>query len=330
MTARLAAVVLLAWRALASAHSFEPALLDLREVTPGVVDVVWKSPTPQGAADPLGGLTPVLPAHCATVRMEAPDAESLEPVHFFRADCRPAGLGGGRITVDGLAGSRLDVLVRVRWADGRITTGVLRSGFDDLALPGSAGGEAWWPVLGRYVVLGIEHILLGPDHLLFVLGLVLLVANLHDLLWTITAFTAAHSLTLALAVLGVLTLPSPPVEACIALSLVLVAFELTRPAGTPTLARRKPWLVAFAFGLLHGLGFAGALRDVGLPPDRVPLALVGFNVGVELGQLAFVAALLPLRWLLGRAPSWLQRVPAYGIGTMAVAWMCERVSAFWG
>jgi hydrogenase/urease accessory protein HupE len=330
MTARLVVALLLAWRGLAAAHSFEPALLDLREAAPGVFDVVWKSSTPQGAADPLGGLTPVLPPHCRTVRAEEPDAAAVEPVHFFRADCRPEGLGGGRIAVDGLAGSRVDVLLRVRWADGRITTGVLRSGLDDYVLPGSAGGEPWLPVLGRYVVLGIEHILLGPDHLLFVLGLVLLVANLHDLLWTITAFTAAHSLTLALSVLGILSLPSPPVEACIALSLVLVAFELTRPPGTVTLAHRKPWLVAFAFGLLHGLGFAGALRDVGLPPDRVPLALVGFNLGVEIGQLAFVTTLLPFRWAIRRAPPWVQRVPAYGIGTMAVTWICERVAVFWG
>ncbi len=330
MTWRLVVALLVAWRGVAAAHSFEPALLDLREVTPGVVDVLWKSPVPRGAADPIGGLTPVLPPHCHTVTLNAPEADTPEPTHFFRADCRPQGLGGARVAVEGLPGSRVDVLVRVRWADGRITTGVLRSGFDALELPGSAGGEAWWPVLSRYVVLGIEHILLGPDHLLFVLGLVLLVATLRDLLWTITAFTVAHSLTLALAVLGVVTLPSPPVEACIALSLVLVAFELTRPPGTATFARRMPWLVAFGFGLLHGLGFAGALADVGLPPDRLPLALVGFNVGVELGQLAFVGALLPLRAALRRAPRWAQAVPAYAIGSLAVAWMCERVSLFWG
>ncbi|HEV7731155.1 MAG TPA: HupE/UreJ family protein [Candidatus Binatia bacterium] len=323
-------VVLLAWCSIAGAHSFEPALLDLREVAPGVFDVVWKSSTPQGAADPLGGLTPVLPPHCHTVPLGPTDEGTPEPTHFFRADCGPTGLGGGRLAIDGLAGSSLDVLVRVTWHDGHISTGVLRSGFDDLVLPGSAGGEPRLPVLLRYIALGVEHILLGPDHLLFVLGLVLLVANLHDLLWTITAFTAAHSMTLALAVLGILRLPSPPVEATIALSLVLVAFELTRPPEVHSLARRKPWLVAFAFGLLHGLGFAGALRDVGLPPDRVPLALVGFNVGVELGQLAFVVVLLPIRTLLQRAPRWVRLVPAYAIGSLAVAWMCERVAVFWG
>src|SRR5262249_43100003 len=148
-------------------------------------------------------------------------------------------------------------------------------------------------VLSGYVRLGITHILLGADHLLFVLGLLLLVPSLGMLVRTITAFTLAHSVTLGLAVLGLIAVPAAPVEALIAASIVLVALELVRdPGAAPTLGRRAPWAIALGFGLLHGLGFAGALADVGLPADRIPLALLGFNAGVEVGQLAFVAAML--------------------------------------
>lgn len=333
---RLAAVLLLLLPAVVAAHSFEPALLSLREVGGGVFDVVWKSPTPRSADDPVGGLTPVLPAHCRTLadpNAAAADAEaeiSVEAARFFRVDCGPAGLAGARVEVLGLPGSRVDVLVRVTWADGRVSLGTLQSGTENLVLPGVAGGEPMAELLFRYVRLGVEHIFEGIDHLLFVLVLVLLVDRMRALVATITAFTLAHTLTLALAVLGVVAVPSAPVEAAIALSIILVAAEVARGAtDPPSLARRRPWLIAFAFGLLHGLGFAGALREVGVPPDRVALALVGFNVGVELGQLTFVLALLPLRALLRRAPALVQRVPAYAVGTLAVLWTLERVAAFW-
>lgn len=338
MTRRLAALALLVVASLgrpaaAVAHSFEPALLALREVGNGLYDVVWKSPTPRGADDPIGGLTPVLPAHCRVLEdplAAGAETEVVETARFFRVDCGGAGLAGARLEVAGLPGSRVDVLVRMTWADGRISLGTLRSGEEHLVLPGVAGGEAVVDTFARYVRLGVEHIAEGVDHLLFVLVLVLLVDRTRALVATITAFTAAHTLTLALAVLGLVTVPPAPVEAAIALSIILVAAEVARGAtDPPSLARRQPWLIAFAFGLLHGLGFAGALREIGVPGDRVALALVGFNVGVELGQLAFVVLLLPLRALLRRAPAAIQRVPAYAVGTLAVLWTLERVAAFW-
>jgi hypothetical protein len=327
----VAMLVLSTW-VVAGAHSFEPALLALREVGGGLYDVVWKSPTPRGAADPIGGLTPVLPAHCRTVSDVEDDAgaEVVETARFFRVDCGPAGLAGARLEVLGLPGSHIDVLVRVTWADGRVALGTLRSGEESLVLPGVAGGEAVAGVFARYVRLGVVHIAEGIDHLLFVLVLVLLVDRTRALVATITAFTLAHTLTLALAVLGIVAVPPAPVEAAIALSIILVAAEVARgPSDAPSLARRRPWLIAFAFGLLHGLGFAGALREIGVPRDGVALALVGFNVGVELGQLGFVVLLLPVRALLRRAPVVVQRVPAYAVGTLAVVWTLERVAAFW-
>ncbi|MDX1648281.1 MAG: HupE/UreJ family protein, partial [Myxococcota bacterium] len=206
-----------------------------------------------------------------------------------------------------------------------------------------AGATTWTAVAGTYRGLGVEHILLGVDHLLFVLALVFLVANGRRLVGTITSFTVAHSVTLALATLGVVHVSAPPVEAVIALSIVFVAAEVLHgAAGRPGLAARQPWLVAFAFGLLHGLGFAGALREVGLPQDAVPAALAFFNVGVEVGQLLFVATVLSVlavasRLLAGRGARpgpWavaarVARPAAYAIGIPAAFWLIERTAGFW-
>jgi hydrogenase/urease accessory protein HupE len=189
-----------------------------------------------------------------------------------------------------------------------------------------------------YTLLGIGHILLGFDHLLFVLALLLLVDGTRRLIMTITAFTIAHSITLVFATLGFVSVPGPPVEAMIALSIVFVASEIIHGRqGRPGLTQRYPWVVAFAFGLLHGLGFAGALAEVGLPQASIPLALLFFNVGVEIGQLLFIAAVL-LLLALGRRvlamtgrhepPGWLWRLPPYAIGGMASYWVFERVAGF--
>jgi hydrogenase/urease accessory protein HupE len=192
-------------------------------------------------------------------------------------------------------------------------------------------------VVRTYTVLGIEHILTGFDHLLFVLALVLLVADRRRLLVTITAFTVAHSITLALASLGVLRVPGPPVEASIALSIVFVASEIIHARqGRPGLTQRYPWVVAFTFGLLHGLGFASALAQVGLPPLSIPTALLFFNVGVEIGQLLFITAVLGLMWAMGQAMqrlrlpamSGLWRAVPYVIGAVASFWLFERIAAF--
>ena len=186
-----------------------------------------------------------------------------------------------------------------------------------------------------YLRLGIKHILLGIDHLLFVLALMILVAGRRRLVGTVTAFTAAHSLTLAAAALGLVRVPQKPVEAVIALSIVFVASEIIRGReGKPGLTARSPWVVAFIFGLLHGFGFAGALSEVGLPPQAIPLALLFFNVGVELGQLLFIGAVaivvVAIRRLAVPSPTWAWRVPAYGIGAVAAMWTLERVTGFWG
>jgi hydrogenase/urease accessory protein HupE len=199
-----------------------------------------------------------------------------------------------------------------------------------LVVAAAAGGTQ---VAATYVGLGVEHILLGVDHLLFVLALLILVDGWRRLVWTITAFTVAHSITLAAATLGWAALPPPPVEAVIALSIVFVAGEILHARqGRPGLSLRMPWLVAFSFGLLHGFGFAGALAEIGLPQQQIPLALFTFNVGVEVGQLLFVAAVLLLGRLPGflrlPVPAWWPQVAAYGIGSVAVVWVLERLAAF--
>jgi hypothetical protein len=330
----LALVLAPAFAGVAGAHSFDPALLDLRERGGGIYDVVWKSPPPQGAAGPLRQLVPVFGQACRRVgEASAPSAEGegvVLGVVFFRIDCGPNGLRGQTIGVAGLAQHPSDVVLRLQWADGSLMTSILRSGADAFTVPGTGAGAPLGTVIRRYGELGVEHILIGTDHLAFVLGLLLLVKGWGRLLGTITAFTVAHTITLALAVLGLVHVPPGPVEAMIAISIVLVAVEALRPPDAPPdLAHRRPWLVAFLFGLMHGLGFAGVLTELGLPPDRVPAALLAFNGGVELGQLAFVAVMIgPVLWLR-RMPRAVQAVPAYAIGAVAVAWTLERITAFW-
>jgi hydrogenase/urease accessory protein HupE len=229
----------------------------------------------------------------------------------------------------GLESTLGDVLVRTRPAGGRLQTAVLRAGQTSTTVSRAPSRTA---IAWTYLRLGVEHILGGPDHLLFVLGLLLLVRGAWQLARTVTAFTVAHSLTLALAVLGVVHVPPQPVEATIALSLLFLAAELTRgPEHRGSLTAHKPWLVALSFGLLHGFGFAGALAEVGLPDGEIPLALFQFNVGVELGQLlvvvSYVALARALRGRLQWRASWL-RLAGYGIGSVAAYWCVERVAAF--
>jgi len=226
------------------------------------------------------------------------------------------------------------VLVRVELLDGRSWTSIARPSQPWMEIAAAPSG---WQVAGSYLVLGVEHILGGVDHLLFVLALVLLVRGWKRLVGTITAFTVAHSITLAAATLGFVSVPGPPVEACIALSIAFVASEIVRARqGNPGMAEHWPWLVAFTFGLLHGFGFAGALREVGLPQTAIPLALAFFNIGVELGQLAFIACVLAVI-VLGRKlarrmriprPPWAWRVPPYAIGGLAAFWVIQRLAAF--
>jgi hypothetical protein len=321
----------------AAAHEVRPGYLELHEREAGRYDVLWKLPA---RGDLRLALDARLPERCE----DGPHTAHFEGGAWlarWSTTCA-GGLAGGSIAIDGLAATRTDVLVRIEWADGRVATTRLTPDAPGFEVRGAAGpGE----VARTYLALGVEHILLGVDHLLFVLALLFLVADTRRLVATITAFTVAHSLTLTVATLGWLHVPQAPVEAAVALSIVFVAAEVARGgAAAGDLSHRRPWLVAFAFGLLHGLGFAGALRDVGLPDHAIPLALLCFNVGVELGQLAFVANALAL--LAGAArlvpalrarasDAWavsarLARPSAYAIGPLAAFWLLERTLGFWG
>jgi hydrogenase/urease accessory protein HupE len=229
-------------------------------------------------------------------------------------------------------------MLTARWADGSTARQFFAGTGAAIEVPLAAlhaGSGSLRNAALRYLGLGIEHILLGVDHLLFVLGLLLLVSGPWMLVKTITAFTVAHSITLALATLGFVAVPSPPVDAAIALSIVFLGAEILRARqGRPGLAARAPWVVAFVFGLLHGLGFAGALSQLGLPPGEIPQAMLFFNIGVEIGQLIFVAAFLALTWALRtlqvRWPRWSEPLPAYAIGTVAAFRFVERTSAMLG
>jgi hydrogenase/urease accessory protein HupE len=323
-------VILSLWAAASlslSAHEVRPAYLELRETAPGAYDVMWKVPA-RGDTMRLA-LYARFPEDARVVG--EPRAMFSNNAHVERSRLeRAGGLAGQTVTIEGLASTKVDALIRVIDRDG--ITQTLRATPDAPSVVITAAATPW-QVSGTYLVLGIEHILLGIDHLLFVLALVLLVKGWKKLVATTTAFTIAHSITLALATLGIVHVPAPPVEACIALSIVFVAAEIIRSRqGRPCLTELAPWFVAFTFGLLHGLGFAGALSDVGLPQHAIPRALLFFNLGVELGQVAFVLVVLALsaaiRRLPLRSPSWGWRVAPYAIGSLAVFWVIERVAAY--
>lgn len=306
------------------AHPLDPALLELRETAPGHFGVLWKSPRAARSA-----LDPMLPAQCRPSSPTTVGEDARTVMRRWTIDCDPTSLVGARIAIRGLAARNGEALLRMELRDGRRIQSVLRGDRSDFTVPER---DTMLDVLTSYGTLGNTHILEGVDHLLFVLGLVLLVRGRRAILATLTAFTLGHSVTLALATLGVVEAPTRLVEVLIAASIVVVALELTRrqsDAGDtpaePTLLAQRPWLVAFAFGLLHGFGFAGALADIGLPRGEIPLALFSFNLGIELGQLAFatailaLVALLPLRWhSAGRLTA------AYGIGAFAMLWVFER------
>lgn len=307
------------------AHALSPALLVLREVGGGVVEVTWKIPLLRLVGTEL---RPVLPTTCKVTGgppTTREDSESLTTQ--WQVACGAEGLVGSRIGVDGLAAAKTDALVRLELADGRSVDAVLRAREPELVVPERT---SWLGVTTRYVGLGVEHIMSGYDHLLFVFGLLLLATDWRRLVATITAFTVGHSITLTLAVLDMARVPAAPVEVLIAASIFVLAVELARPAATAdaTLMRRRPWLMALGFGFLHGLGFAGVLREVGLPAEAIPTALFGFNVGIELGQLAFVAMMLLLaaatRPLVRGWPAWTRAVPLYAMGSLAACWMIER------
>jgi len=309
----------------AHAHPLAPALLELQEHAGGHVDVGWKRPLMRPPGDTQAF---VLPSRCTPVGDPAVSQEGGGVWTRWVIDCGPGGLVGERIAVTGGGGLGIGALVRVTLADGRVVERVLTPAHPELTVPAE---PRIVDVVRDYARLGIEHILTGPDHLLFVFGLVLLAGTTRHLLATITAFTFGHSITLTLAALGIVDLPSRAIEAGIAASVLALAVELARRPAHPTLMRRRPWLMAATFGLLHGLGFAAALRDAGLPAGAIPLALFAFNLGIEIGQVLFVLVVLAAGRILGRVagevPAWARRVPLYVMGSLAASWWLERTLA---
>jgi hydrogenase/urease accessory protein HupE len=329
MRARFLALLSLLVSCHATAHDARPAYLEIRQTSAERYDVLWRIPVMAGMPLPvvLG-----LPDNVRNVIDPAVQelSDSLVERRVIEA---PAGLAGQRIEFRGLQGTIADVLVRIEGTDGATTTTLVRGSQPWIDIAAPTGGAIG--IFSAFVIHGVEHILFGYDHLLFVLALMLIVRNATALILTVTAFTLAHSITLALATLGVVHVPGPPVEAAIAFSIVLVAAEIVRlHRGQQSLTARKPWLIAFCFGLLHGFGFAGALSEIGLPRGDVPLALFAFNVGVELGQLAFIGAVLAVVMVVRNVQKTLvvreraMRLAPYFIGSIAAFWFVERVAAF--
>lgn len=309
----------------AIADELRPGYLEIKQVAADTYDVGWKVPA---LGDRRLGIYVRFPV--ATEVLDEPGGRFEGSAFVERWRVRHAGgFDGQTIHIDGLQQSSTDVLVRMERLDGTTFVDRLDPSSPSVTLRDSPGP---FNVGGTYLALGVEHILLGIDHILFVLALVLLVRGMRKLIGTITAFTAAHSITLAAATLGWVNVPIAPAEAVISLSIVFVATEIVHEKGGRIgLAARAPWVVAFFFGLLHGLGFAGALAEVGLPGNAIPLALLFFNVGVEVGQLLFVAAVLLFRTAmkvpLAGAPRWIQLAPAYVIGTLAMFWTLQRAGS---
>jgi hydrogenase/urease accessory protein HupE len=322
-------LVALAVATSAHAHRLSPAYFGLTETAPDTFDVQWKVSISGGLA---AVLEPQIPQGCSLT--ETVRTYVVDDVRFQHGALQcPGGVAGKAFTVDGLPATQTDVLLRIAYLDGSASNHRLTPDAPSVEIPARPSA---FEVVRTYLVLGVEHILLGIDHLLFVLALLLLVRGAGRLVATVTAFTVAHSITLGAATLGFVQVPSAPVEATIALSILFLAAELARrhaesSSSAASLTTRFPWLVAFAFGLLHGFGFAGALSEVGMPESAVPLALLFFNVGVELGQLVFIAAVFGLAWLVRlaavRVPQAWQPAVAYGIGSVAAFWVVERTLA---
>ena len=309
------------------AHEARPGYLQLTQTAPTTIELLLKVPA---VGDMRLSLSPRLPSHCEPITPAV--AHTVDGAYTERATLSCAtSLTGETIRIDGLSSTLTDVLVRFERLDGTVQVNRLTPAAPSFVveeLPGAL------EVARTYLTIGIQHILLGIDHLLFVLALLLVVVGWRRLVATITAFTVAHSITLAAATLGFVSVPRQPVEAVIALSIVFVAGEIVHISqGRPSMTRRWPWIVALVFGLLHGLGFAGALSEVGLPEQSIPLALLLFNLGVELGQLLFIGAVAAVAFLFRavdtRWPLWTKALPAYGIGTIAVFWVVERTVGFW-
>lgn len=311
-------------------HALQPGYLELRLIDMDLYAVVWKVPATSGRPMAIAAR---LPESCDPRTPGQSIWDGAAYVARWTASC-PGGLEGGVIQVDGLDQTSTDVLVRFDFADGVTQAHRLTAGEPSFTVPSQPNGLE---VARTYFMFGVEHILLGIDHLLFVLALLLLVKGTRRIIATVTAFTIAHSITLAGATLGLVHMPGPPIEAAIALSIAFVASEIVHSRrGKPGLTERYPWVVAFTFGLLHGFGFAGALTEIGLPQKSIPIALLFFNLGVEAGQLLFIAAVFAIIALARQVArlislprlTWAWAVPPYVIGSLAVFWVIQRLAAF--
>ena len=309
------------------AHEVRPAYLELKQTSQDTFDVGWKVPARGG--NMRLGLYVRLPQECEN--LTDPRGMFTGGAYIERWSIRhPDALVGSTINIGGLKTTLTDVLVRIERLDG--TTQVARLSPTNPSLIIKASPSAW-QVAWTYLALGVEHILLGIDHLLFVLALLILVKGWKRVVGTITAFTVAHSITLAAATLGVVHVPGPPVEAIIALSIVFIAAEIIHGRqGRPGLSAKWPWIAAFTFGLLHGLGFASALSEVGLPQRAIPLSLLFFNVGVELGQFLFItvvaAVVVAAKRIPIHVPCRAELFPPYAVGAVAMFWTLQRVASF--
>lgn len=305
------------------AHESQPGTLELRQIAKNRYEVIWRSPIYYGRPHPA--------------RLELPDdwKDVLEPTERMLPDSQllhrvvtigDRGVEGSVIRFSGLESTITDIFVRLNRLDGTTMTAVVRPSKPFVQLRGE---RKWYTTAGEYVGLGFHHILMGIDHLLFVLGLLIIVQDRRMLIKTITAFTVAHSITLAIATLGYASVHGPPLNAAIALSILFLGPEIVRVwRGETSFTISHPWVVAFAFGLLHGFGFASGLSTVGMPMAEIPLALLMFNVGVELGQIVFVVLILlvyrSLKILAFRWPRWVEFVPGYTIGSLGAFWTIQR------
>jgi len=315
------------------AHEVRPAYLELRQTGQDTYDALWKVP---GQGDLRLGLYVELPASCTNVNEPSRSMVNNAYLERWSVKCT-GGLSGGKISIAGLSATGTDVLVRLERLDG--TTEVTRLTPSSPSFVVAAAANAVG-VARTYTVLGIEHILTGIDHLLFVLALIIITLGGWKLVKTVTAFTVSHSITLTLATLGYVHIPQRPVEAVIALSIVFVAAEILRGRqGYVGITARAPWLVALMFGLMHGLGFASGLKDAGLPDGHIPTALLFFSLGVETGHFLFIGFVLSvfafMLWVVSRLTllyqqrlAYLEVLPAYAIGSVAMFWVIQRIAAF--
>ncbi len=299
------------------AHEVRPAYLQVAETGPGVFSILWKQPILQNRRLPID---PVFPNDCVPTSPELREVTGNALLRSWTIECA---LREGVIHISGLSRTITDVMVEVSRLDGEQSNHLLRPNSPSLVLSDPS------PQVAAYLTLGVEHLVFGIDHVLFVIGLVLFIPSRWALLKTITAFTVAHSITLALSVLELVRLPQAPVEAVIALSILFLARELTMPkARRSALTRGRPWIMALLFGLLHGFGFAGALADIGLPRDQLALSLFLFNVGIEVGQLAIIAVLLAVLWcarLIAGSIALAERGFVFAMGSLAAFWTIDRV-----